>query len=112
MEEKSVDIPALFGGNLKKYRKQKKFTQEQLSEKLEITQKHLSMLETGTQFASAALISKICDVLELAPSKLFETEFSENESDGLFARLATYMENKINRTQAILISEIREEKSK
>lgn len=108
MEEKSIDIPLLFGKNLKKYRKTAGITQEQLSEKLEITQKHLSMLETGAQFASAPLISKICLVLELTPSMLFETEFSETESNKLFARLATFIENKVNQSQAVLMSHIDE----
>ena len=48
-------IPQLFGRNVRKYRKARKLTQEQLSEKLEISQKHLSIIETGTQFASASL---------------------------------------------------------
>lgn len=108
MEEKSIDIPALFGKNLKKYRKNAGMTQEMLSEKLEITQKHLSMLETGAQFASAPLISKNCVILDVSSSKLFETDFNENEADRLFSRLATFMENKINRTQAILLSKIDE----
>lgn len=108
MDEKSIDISALFGKNLKKYRKSAGLTQEQLSEKLEITQKHLSMLETGSQFASAPLISKICGVLDVAPSKLFETDFDENESNRLFARLATFFKNEIDRTQAVLLSRIDE----
>lgn len=107
MEEKSIDISALFGKNLKKYRKSAGLTQEQLSEKLEITQKHLSMLETGSQFASAPLISKICGVLEVAPSKLFETDFDENESNRLFARLATFFKNEIIQSQTIILNKIR-----
>lgn len=111
MEEKSIDIPALFGENLKKQRKLAGLTQEQLSEKLEITQKHLSMLETGAQFASATLISKICTVLNIEPSKLFETEFSSSDADKLFSRLATFFRNELNRTQSVLINRIEEIKS-
>ena len=52
-------IPQLFGKNVRKYRTLKKLTQEQLSEKLSISQKHLSIIETGAQFASASLIQRI-----------------------------------------------------
>ncbi len=64
-------IPQLFGRNVQKYRKIKKLTQEQLSEKLGISQKHLSIIETGTQFASASLIERICEELEVSPADLF-----------------------------------------
>ena len=64
-------IPQLFGRNVQKYRKIKNLTQEQLSEKLGISQKHLSIIETGTQFASASLIERICEELEVSPADLF-----------------------------------------
>ena len=64
-------IPQLFGRNVQKYRKIKNLTQEQLSEKLGISQKHLSIIETGSQFASASLIERICTELEVSPADLF-----------------------------------------
>lgn len=110
MKKNVPDIPLLFGENLRKLRKSKGFTQEELSEKLEITQKHLSMLETGTQFASAQLISKICGVLDIEPAELFSSEISVSESNRLFSRLATLIENKMATMQALLIEEIRNNK--
>lgn len=73
MGEKSekVSISVLFGQNVKKYRKQAGFTQEQLSEKLGVSQKHLSIIETGAQFASASLIGRISEVLKVSPADLF-----------------------------------------
>ncbi|MBQ8678209.1 MAG: helix-turn-helix transcriptional regulator [Treponema sp.] len=68
---KKESIPQLFGRNVRKYRKARNLTQEQLSEKLEISQKHLSIIETGTQFASASLIGRISEVLEVSPGDLF-----------------------------------------
>ena len=64
-------IPKLFGENVQKYRKKAGLTQEQLSIKLQISQKHMSIIETGTQFASAPLIGKIAEVLEVSPAMLF-----------------------------------------
>lgn len=73
MEEKADadDIPQLFGKNVQKYRKELGLTQEQLSEKLKISQKHLSIVETGTQFASASLIGRIARELNVSPAMLF-----------------------------------------
>ncbi|WP_294428423.1 helix-turn-helix transcriptional regulator [uncultured Treponema sp.] len=57
-------ISQLFGRNVKKYRKLAGLTQEQLSERLGVSQKHLSIIETGTQFASASLIGRISEELQ------------------------------------------------
>ena len=69
VEKESISL--LFGQNVKKYRKQMGLTQEQLSEKLGISQKHLSIIETGTQFASASLIGRISKELKVSPGDLF-----------------------------------------
>ncbi|MBQ9539670.1 MAG: helix-turn-helix transcriptional regulator [Treponema sp.] len=73
MEEKAQAdyIPALFGKNVQKYRKEAGLTQEQLSERLKISQKHLSIVETGIQFASASLIGRISKELGVSPAMLF-----------------------------------------
>ena len=68
---KRESIQDLFGRNVKKYRKAARLTQEQLSEKLGISQKHLSIIETGTQFASASLIGRISETLKISPGELF-----------------------------------------
>ncbi|MBQ9206405.1 MAG: helix-turn-helix transcriptional regulator [Treponema sp.] len=58
-------------------------SQEQLAEKLEISVKHLSTLETGKSFVSAELLEKISEILEISPSALFYSakEKSIDESD-------------------------------
>lgn len=70
-QNEKESIPQLFGRNVRKYRKARNLTQEQLSEKLEISQKHLSIIETGSQFASASLIGRISEVLNVSPGDLF-----------------------------------------
>jgi transcriptional regulator with XRE-family HTH domain len=68
-----MSIKVIFGSNLKYYRKQKGVSQEKLSEKLEITPKHLSAIETGTAFVSAELLEKLIDNLEVPAAALFYT---------------------------------------
>jgi len=60
INEENESVQVLFGQNVKKYRKLAGLTQEQLSERLGVSQKHLSIIETGAQFASASL-SRITD---------------------------------------------------
>ena len=88
MGEKSekVSISVLFGQNVKKYRKQAGLTQEQLSEKLGVSQKHLSIIETGAQFASASLIGRISEVLKVSPADLFGGSSAEVLNEIKFMR--------------------------
>ena len=80
-------IAELFGKNVKKYRKEAGLTQEHLSERLGISQKHLSIIETGTQFASASLIGRISKELNVSLEYLLTgeeqksslSELTENE---------------------------------
>lgn len=45
---------------------------------MEISQKHLSFIETGVQFASASLIDKICKELNISCGDLFASEKDVN----------------------------------
>lgn len=75
-------IPQLFGYNLKKIRKERNMTQDELSEKLGISQKHLSTIETGDHFASAQLMEKIISEFNIPISELFVSD--ENSSNQFF----------------------------
>ena len=68
MEKLELSIPELFGKNVQKYRKIAGLTQMELSKRLDITQKHLSVIENGSQFASASLIAKISQELKVTPA--------------------------------------------
>lgn len=78
-----MNIKTIFGENLRFYRKRTGLSQEQISEILNITNKHLSELETGKSFVSAELLEKISEVLHVSPSSLFYSpeEKSLDESD-------------------------------
>lgn len=78
-----MSLKHIFGTNLHSYRKLRGLSQEQLAEKLDISVKHLSTMETGKVFASAELIEKISAELNVSISALFYTldEKSFDESD-------------------------------
>ena len=78
MNANKSDVAQIFAQNLKKHRKRIGLTQKQLSERLEISQKHISFIETGVQFASASFIDKICKELNISCGDLFASEKDVN----------------------------------
>lgn len=78
-----MNLKQVFGNNLRLYRKMHGLSQEQLAEKLDISVKHLSTLETGKVFASCELIEKLAVELGISVSSLFyfPEEKSIDESD-------------------------------
>ncbi len=78
---KRMSLKQIFGNNLHSYRKLRGLSQEQLSERLDISVKHLSTMETGKVFASAELIEKIAIQLDVSISALFYTP-DEKSMDG------------------------------
>mgnify|MGYP003436488346 CR=1 FL=1 len=117
MNANKADVAQVFAQNLKKHRKRVGLTQKQLSERLEISQKHLSFIETGVQFASASLIDRICLELNISCGDLFASERDVNIKEVnmicammqniMFPRLTTIesklenIEKKLNKEQNI-----------
>ncbi len=91
MNANKSDVAQVFAQNLKKHRKKSGLTQKQLSERLEISQKHLSFIETGVQFASASLIDKICKELKISCGDLFASEKDVNINE--VNMICTMMQN-------------------
>ena len=60
--------------NIKKYRKQKGYTQEQLSELANISTDYLSEIERGKKKPSIDTLDSITSALEIEPYMLFVEE--------------------------------------
>ena len=65
----------LFGQNLKKYRKLKGLSQDNIAMILEKTKATVSKYESGKLLMNAEDISKVCDELGIYSSDLFEQEY-------------------------------------
>lgn len=78
-----MNLKQIFGSNIHNYRKLNNLSQEQFAERLDISVKHLSTMETGKVFASADMIEKISKELNVSASALFYSpeEKSFDESD-------------------------------
>ena len=103
-----MNLKQIFGNNIHSYRKLRSLSQEQLAEKLDISIKHLSTLETGKVFASAELIEKIANELKVSVSALFYTpdEKSFDESD--LAKIEKILEEESVKSVTSIKTRIRE----
>jgi transcriptional regulator with XRE-family HTH domain len=80
-----ISIKKVFGANVKYYRKERHFSQEQLAERLKITSKHLSTIETGATFVSAKLLEEITKNLSVSASALFYSVDDISIDDSLYS---------------------------
>ena len=71
----------LFGQNLKKYRKLKELSQENIATLLGKTKATISKYENGDLLMSAEDISNVCDELGIYSSDLFEQEYKNINKD-------------------------------
>ena len=67
-------VKKLLGARIKELRKQRKLSQDQLSEKIDIDPKHLSRLEVGSSFPSLDTLDNIAKALRVEMRDLFEYE--------------------------------------
>ena len=98
-------IKKVFGANVKFYRKKRRLSQEQLAEKLKITAKHLSTIETGATFVSAKLLEEITIQLLVSASALFYSTDDVATDDSVFNKIDQIM----NKHCLIIGEEIKQE---
>lgn len=60
------------GRNIKKYRKAKKLSQNQLAELIDMSREHLACIETGKEFISLRKLFLIADVLGVSLKNLID----------------------------------------
>ena len=101
------NIKAVFGANVKHYRKKQRLSQEQLSEKLDITPKHLSTIETGTAFVSAELLEKLSRELHVSASTLFYSVDEISGDDSLIGLIDRIIEKECEKTSNTIKMQIR-----
>jgi transcriptional regulator with XRE-family HTH domain len=103
-----MDIKAIFGANLKYYRKLRHLSQEKLAEKIDISPKHLSTLETGAGFVSADLLERIVCVLNVSASALFYTPEEKSGDDSVFNLIDTIVDKELAGTVQAIKVQIRQ----
>lgn len=107
-----MKIKVLFGNNLQSYRKLRNLSQEELAEKLGISVKHLSTLETGKAFASAELIENISITLNVSISALFYSPEDKFIDDSDLSHINIIIEEEMMKAAVAMKKRIYELKNK
>jgi transcriptional regulator with XRE-family HTH domain len=68
-----TDLRGLLAENIKKYRKIRGFSQENLAEKAKTSLTHIGMIEIGRKFPSVKMLEQIADALGIDTPELFST---------------------------------------
>jgi transcriptional regulator with XRE-family HTH domain len=93
-----MDIKSIFGENLKFYRKEKHLSQEQLSEKVDISIKHLSSIERGLTFVSSDLLEKLAISIEVPVFYFFVNNREIIYNDSMLNIIDKIIEKQLIRT--------------
>ena len=72
------EIDLTFGRILKDFRRKKRFTQEELAEKLGISLKYISRIENGYSGIKHSTLINYMNLLDITPNTIFD-EFITNE---------------------------------
>jgi transcriptional regulator with XRE-family HTH domain len=104
-----MEIKTLFGLNLKRNRKEKRLSQEELSEKVDISVKHLSKIERGLTFVSADLLEKLSDNLGVSVARLFCKENENIYDDNVLRKFDRITEKHLIRAMEGIKGDIRQE---
>jgi transcriptional regulator with XRE-family HTH domain len=103
-----MNIKVIFGENLKFYRKAKKLSQEQLSEKVDISVKHLSSIERGLNFVSSDLLEKLAVSVEVPIFYFFVNEKLNFFNDAMLNTIDRIIEKRLIKTIGEIKSDIRQ----
>jgi transcriptional regulator with XRE-family HTH domain len=67
-----MDVVQLLGQNVRRYRKLKGLTQEQLAHRAEMERSYVSDLERGERNPSVRALGRLAEALEIEPKLLLE----------------------------------------
>ena len=104
-----MEVKTLFGLNLKRFRKEKRLSQEQLSEKVDISVKHLSKIERGLTFVSADLLDKLSFYLEVSIAQLFCTDNEKIYDDNVLKKFDRITEKHLIKAMEGIKGDIRKD---
>ena len=97
-----MSLRDIFIKNLKKFRKEKSYSQMKLAEKCDTSTSYIGEIEIGRKFPSIEMIESICQALEIKPYQLFLEEddyiikkISPERTDNLIKSLQTIIEKTI-----------------
>jgi transcriptional regulator with XRE-family HTH domain len=103
-----MDIRAIFGENLRFYRKAKDLSQDQLSEKVDISVKHLSSIERGLTFVSSDLLEKLAFSVDVPIFYFFVNKRELYYNDVMLNTIDNIIEKQLTKTIDEIKKDIRQ----
>lgn len=88
----NLDILQVLGKKIKKARKDLNYTQEFVSENVDISIDLLRSIENGRNVGSVPTLLNLCNFLKISPNRLFESLLSFKE-ETLDSTLTEYLKN-------------------
>ena len=70
-QNKNMSRLNLLGANIRKYRKLRKLSQNQLAEILDFSREHIACIETGKEFISLRKLFDLADILDVPVKDFF-----------------------------------------
>ena len=67
-----MDVVQLLGANVRRYRKLRGMTQEQLAHEVEMERSYVSDLERGTRNPSVRVLGRLAEALDVEPRALLD----------------------------------------
>ena len=104
-----MEAKTLFGLNLKRFRKERHLSQDQLSEKVDISVKHLSKIERGLTFVSSDLLEKVSINLEVSIARLFCKENENIYDENVLSKFDRITEKHLIRAMEGIKGDIRQD---
>lgn len=101
----------IIGNTYKQIRKSKKFTQEEVAEKSDLTPEYLSKFENGKYNASIYNIILLCKDIDTNPTQLFN-QFFEDNSIAIVTTITDELKDMDISDQQLILNLIRRLKNK
>ena len=103
-----MSLKESFAENLKRIRKSRGITQEELAELVDVAPRHISFIETARSFPSCELLERLSKVLNVKYSTLFafHDDFTDEELLERIAELVKGADSKKLRYLYTVISEL------
>jgi transcriptional regulator with XRE-family HTH domain len=109
LTEKMRKIRAVLAENLKKNRRLKGLTQEQLAEKADVSSHYVAMVETCKTFPKPEMLERFAKTLSIEPHQLFTVENDQNAADErLHKKIVNEMKYMVIDIQQIVKETVRE----
>ncbi len=89
-KKEKMGVKKALGEKIKRLRKQRNLTQEQLAEMIDIAPRNLSKIEVGANFVTAETIEKLIAALNITTEELFANDYIKDNKEllsGIYTKI-------------------------